>query len=202
MLKRRLRTTAVQNFLKKSFKVLAQTLEASFHTLELLNFAVCMWPFSLLFYSLIISLYLPFSKFLSACLSCFCVFVFLSAVLKYGMRSGHALEMMVPQRPAVNIPQRHTHHSACRHLGHKHIVPSCIKYYPSVIYAFVCSWSCQGLIVLPQPDQLVFQREHLHLSPAPFSAVRSEVVDRAGVGYLLGTPLLCTLTLMVDPTEI
>lgn len=45
-------------------------------------------------------------------------------------------------------------------------------------------------------------REHLHLSTAPFSAVRSEVVGRAGVGYLLGAPLLCTLALMVDPTEI
>ncbi len=49
------------------------------------------------------------SQSFSACVSCFCVFVFLSAVLKYGMWSGHALEMMVPQRPAVNIPQRHTH---------------------------------------------------------------------------------------------
>lgn len=99
-------------------------------------FAVCMWPFFLLFYS--DSLYLPFSEFLSACLSCFCVFVFLSAVLRYGMRSGHALEMMVPQRPAVNIPLSHTHHSTCRHLGHKHIVPSCIKCYPSVIFLCLC----------------------------------------------------------------
>lgn len=50
-------------------------------------------------------------------------------------------------------------------------------------------------------------REHLHLSPAPYS---SEIRGHgptlgswaALLGYLLGTPLLCTLTLMVDPTEI
>lgn len=67
---------------------------------------------------------------------------------------------------------------------------------------FVCSWSCQALISLPQPDLLAFQENIYIWAQLRLAPWGQRLWTHAGVRYLLGTPLLCPLTLMVDPTEI